>query len=33
VRATLGADGALTIARPDGRTDRLTLNDHALDLR
>ena len=31
--ATLGADGALTIARPDGKTDRVALSDNALDLR
>jgi hypothetical protein len=32
VSATLGADGELTVVRPDGRTDRVNLTDDALKL-
>ena len=30
--ATLGADGELTVVRPDGKTDRVNLTDDALKL-
>jgi hypothetical protein len=33
ISATLGAAGELTVARPDGKTDRVNLTDDALKLQ